>query len=473
MIKNYIKTIVISLWVASCTVTDDRIDLSVITINSHPAATVNVTEGNITGSLSVNANVSGGATLSYQWYSNTTNSYTGGVSISGAKYAYYAIPATLAAGTYYYFCELSATGGAELKRSDVARVNVANRPAINIHTQPAATTNFIAGGITGSLIVGASVSGGATLSYQWYCNTSYSNVGGSSISGATNASYTIPATLAAGTYYYFCEVSAFRGAESKRSDVSTVSVQNSPSGITIDMVYVQGGTFQMGSPEGVGYDGERPQHSVTLNDFLIDKYQVTVGLWKAVMGSDPSYFKKGDNYPVESVSWDDIVGTSSSAVGYTVNGITYYQNGFCFKLSQMVGGVRQYRLPTEAEWEFAARGGNQSRGYEYSGSYRIGDVAWYSVNSSSSTQPVGTKSANELGIFDMSGNVWEWCGDWYDSYNNLARNNPTGPTSGYNRVERGGSWHYDAAHARVARREGNATGARSNQLGFRLVTSSN
>jgi formylglycine-generating enzyme required for sulfatase activity len=247
-------------------------------------------------------------------------------------------------------------------------------------------------------------------------------------------------------------------------------------GVSFDMIAVPGGTFQMGSTSGD--PDERPVHSVTLSNFSIGKYEVTQQLWLAVMGSWPSTapgssYGNGNNYPAYNVSWDDIVGTSSSQAGYTVNGVTYYQNGFCYKLSSLVGSGLKFCLPTEAQWEYAAKGGQQSHNYTYSGSNTIGDVAWYDGNSSSTTHAVGTKAANELGIYDMSGNVWEWCSDWYaSSYSSGAQTNPAGASSGTYRVLRGGSWYYNAGSCRVAYRSYNSPGFRNYNLGFRLACSS-
>ena len=216
------------------------------------------------------------------------------------------------------------------------------------------------------------------------------------------------------------------------------------------MVYVSGGTFTMGATSEQGsdaYDWEKPAHSVTLSGYYIGKYEVTQELWEAVMGSNPSHFK-GDNLPVEMVSWDDV-------------------QEFLRKLNAMTG--KRYRLPTEAEWEFAARGGNSSRGYKYSGSNSLGSVAWYDDNSGSRPHAVGTKSPNELGIYDMSGIVWEWCQDWYGGYSSSSQRNPKGPNSGSGRVIRGGSWDNDARNCRVSRRSFSTPGFRDYSLGFRLA----
>ena len=242
------------------------------------------------------------------------------------------------------------------------------------------------------------------------------------------------------------------------------------------MVFVEGGTFTMGSPAGVGENDERPQHQVILSNYSIGKYPVTQAQWIAVMGTNVrqqrdmtnptlSLAGEGGNYPMYYVSWNDIVGTSG--VSIFINGIRYYENGFIYKLNQLTG--KNYRLPTEAEWEYAARGGNRSREHTYSNSNTVGNVAWYRENSGGSTQPVGTKASNELGIYDMLGNVWEWCSDWYGSYTSDAKTNPWGPVLGPDRVLRGGSWGNDAGFCRVTSRGLINPAPRNNYVGFRLV----
>ena len=219
-----------------------------------------------------------------------------------------------------------------------------------------------------------------------------------------------------------------------------------------DMVYVKGGSFAMGATAEQGSDAqsdEKPTHSVTVSDFYIGKYEVTQAQWEAIMGTNPSNWK-GDNLPVENVSWNDI-------------------QKFIKKLNAQTG--KKFRLPTEAEWEYAARGGNQSKGYKYSGSNNISEVAWYDGNSRSKTHPVGQKAPNELGIYDMSGNVWEWCQDWYGSYSSSSQANPTGPSSGSIRVLRGGSWYNGARNCRVSSRCYSRPDYRYDHYGFRLVLS--
>lgn len=229
-------------------------------------------------------------------------------------------------------------------------------------------------------------------------------------------------------------------------------------GVTFKMIAVEGGTFTMGGTSEQGsdaYDSEKPTHSVTLSSYSIGETEVTQALWQAVMGSNPSYFS-GSNKPVEQVSWDDC------------------QN-FIIKLNALTG--ENFRLPTEAEWEYAARGGNKSRGYKYAGSNNIDNVAWYwdNIPSQSSgsagygTQVVATKSPNELGLYDMSGNVYEWCQDWYGSYSSGSQTNPTGQASGYSRVIRGGGWSYFARYCRVSSRLYDDPTGRFNDLGLRLA----
>ena len=211
-------------------------------------------------------------------------------------------------------------------------------------------------------------------------------------------------------------------------------------GVSFDMVRVEGGTFEMGSNDSEAYDDEKPVHSETVRDFYIGSTEVTQNLWEAVMGSNPSKFH-GGNLPVENVSWNDC-------------------QTFCERLSDLTG--RNFRLPTEAEWEYAARGGNRSRGYKYSGSDDIGSVAWYWDNSNSKTHPVASKQSNELGLYDMSGNVWEWTSDlWSDNYNSNR--------GGSYRVYRGGSWSNDARFCRSASRFNGSLAYRYYSLGLRLA----
>ena len=221
-------------------------------------------------------------------------------------------------------------------------------------------------------------------------------------------------------------------------------------GVAFTMVAVEGGTFTMGATSEQGGDAlydEKPAHQVTLSSFSIGQTEVTQALWQAVMGSNPSKFK-GDNRPVEKVSWEDC-------------------QEFIQKLNQLTG--QRFRLPTEAEWEYAARGGNKSKGYKYSGSNDLGSVAWYGGNSGRSTHDVATKAPNDLGLYDMSGNVSEWCQDWYEYHKKSPSSNPSGPSSGDNRVIRSGSWGASASNCRVAIRDAYTPTYRSDNGGFRLA----
>jgi len=222
-------------------------------------------------------------------------------------------------------------------------------------------------------------------------------------------------------------------------------------GVQFTMVAVQGGTFTMGATSEQGsdaHDFEKPPHNVTLSSYYIGETEVTQELWKAVMGSNPSDLK-GANRPVEKVSWDEC-------------------QKFITKLNEMTG--KHFRLPTEAEWEFAARGGNLSKGYKYSGSDNLDDVAWSSENFGYRFPNVGTKRANELGLYDMSGSVWEWCSDLFDIYSNIAQTNPTGPSSGFCRVMRGGSVDSNATTCyRVSFRMYYPPDACDNFIGLRLA----
>ena len=228
-------------------------------------------------------------------------------------------------------------------------------------------------------------------------------------------------------------------------------------GVKFKMVKVEGGTFMMGATEEQGtdaFDRERPAHQVTLSDYYIGETVVTQKLWKAVMGNNPSYWK-GNDLPVEMVSWEDA-------------------QEFIEKLNRETG--REFRLPTEAEWEYAARGGKKSQRYKYSGSDNLDEVAWYDgnskVNSGKMTHLVKEKKANELGLYDMSGNVWEWCQDWYGEYSGRAQTNPQGPSSGADRVCRGGGWATYARGCRVSNRSFEKPANRDDiSRGFRLVVS--
>ena len=214
-----------------------------------------------------------------------------------------------------------------------------------------------------------------------------------------------------------------------------------------NMVYVEGGTFIMGD-QSPFISSAKPDHQVTLSSFHICKYEVTQELWQAVMGYNPSEYR-GSKRPVDSVSWEDC-------------------QTFITKLNQLTG--KNYRLPTEAEWEYAARGGNRSNGYEFAGSNSIDDVGWYYDNSSIlHSRDVGMKRANELGLYDMTGNVEEWCQDWGGDYSSSSQTNPRGPSSGTWRVNRGGCFISDAGTCNVDDRGFKKPTERCDYIGLRLA----
>ncbi len=234
--------------------------------------------------------------------------------------------------------------------------------------------------------------------------------------------------------------------EEKMVNVITIKVK----GVTFEMVRVEGGVFTMGTDRNadpVASVNESPMHSVTLDCYYMGKTEVTQALWQAVMGNNPSNFK-GSNLPVENVSWDDC-------------------QAFISKLNVLT--KRKFRLPTEAEWEYAARGGNKSRGYLYAGSDSIDDVAWYDVNGEEITHPVASKQPNELGLYDMSGNVYEWCTDWYARYTGEPQTNPQGPTTGSGRIIRGGSIDDLRDACRSTSRDNDDFNDRDNDMGLRLA----
>jgi len=220
----------------------------------------------------------------------------------------------------------------------------------------------------------------------------------------------------------------------------------------IDFILVEGGEFFMGD-DGSQYDEEKPTHRVKLFSFYIGKYQLMQSQWQAITAENPSEFK-GKNRSVDNVSWNEV-------------------QDFIIKLNEQTG--QQFRLPTEAEWEYAARGGKYSQGYAYSGSDKLKQVGWYEENSNGETHEVGLMLANELGIYDMSGNVWEWCADWFgEKYYEKCRKdgaveNPHGPDNGDYRVIRGGSCFSDSVYCRAMYRDRFQPGYRDSSVGFRLV----
>lgn len=216
-------------------------------------------------------------------------------------------------------------------------------------------------------------------------------------------------------------------------------------------VWVPGGIFQMGGGPWAGEtnDNEKPVHTVRVDGFWLGKYEVTQKQWQKVMGHNPSFVKKGINYPVEQVSWNDV-------------------QDFIRKLNSLSGGKYEFKLPTEAEWEYAARSGGKNE--LYAGGNNVDTVAWYKNNSGNTPHPVGQNTPNGLSLYDMSGNVWEWCQDVYDekAYSNLSSSNPLNTVGGSERAGRGGGWFYSAKSVRSTYRDGNNSAGRFYDIGFRL-----
>ena len=410
----------------------------------------NVTARGVCWSTSQNPTISNSHTTD----GNGTGSFTSSITGLTANTTYYVRAyATNEKGTSYGE-QKSFTTLQNIELPTVTTTNVSNI------TQTTATSG---GNVTDD--------GGATLTARGVCwstsqNPTISN--SHTTDGNGTGSFTSNMTgLTANTTYYvrayatnekgtsYGEQKSFTTLEEETSETQIITVN----GVSFTMIAVKGGTFNMGAqsidPSGTNYDSdafdnESPVHSVTLSDYYIGETEVTQELWEAVMGSNPSSFSGNPQRPVEMVSWDDC-------------------KEFITNLNNLTG--MNFRLPTEAEWEYAARGGNESQGYKYSGSNTIVNVAWYSGNSGDATHNVKTKSPNELGIYDMSGNVWEWCEDWYGDYSSGSQTNPTGPSSGSLRVIRGGYWGAGTGVCRVTYHGSNYPDDWSNYYGFRLALS--
>lgn len=228
-----------------------------------------------------------------------------------------------------------------------------------------------------------------------------------------------------------------------------------PDGQQVEMVWVEGGIFTMGSNRPNGgvahaYEHTRPEHRVEVSSFYMSRFEVTQGMWRAVMGENPSKFSGNDSLPVEQVSWS-------------------MAQQFVTLLSQLTG--RRFRLPTEAEWEYAARGGKVGHGMPFAGATRsnFGNYGWFCTNSERHTHAVGTMLPNELGLYDMCGNVAEWCSDWYAPYSAADQTNPTGATAGENRVLRGGHYNCTSSECTVYDRSWYVPDAATEYFGLRLV----
>ena len=272
--------------------------------------------------------------------------------------------------------------------------------------------------------------------------------------------------LEAGQAGYETQKIALTITENHTSTTNLVLEEGSD--IVVAMVLVEGGSFQMGSTSGDS--DEKPVHTVTVNSFYMDKTEVTQAEYRRVMGKNPSRFSDCDECPVEKVSWYEAIAYCNRRSGLEGLQPAYIISGETVTWDRRANG---YRLPTEAEWEYAARGGNKSEGYTYSGSNGLAAVGWYTGNSGGRTHPVGQLQPNELGLYDMSGNVWEWGWDWYYAgyYRSSPKDNPTGPSTGSLRVVRGGSWGGDPRFCRVGDRGGGPPSDGDYGMGFRVCIS--
>ena len=371
---------------------------------------------------------------------------------------------SLKAGVAYYYC-YEYDNGYEKEKGEKQNINTVSKPVVI--TKEVSDVNTVSATLNGSVTNNDAINEISEIGFCWDTKQnptiegSHYNKGGMSGTGTSGFSYNLTSLQDNVTYYVrayantnygivygeeksFTTIKVF--GETVDTDGNSIMTLNG--NVIFKMIAVEGGTFQMGATSEQGSDAndnnEKPVHSVTLSDYYIGETEVTQELWKAVMG----YFSGYPQRPVEDVSWNDC-------------------QEFITKLNNLTG--KNFRLPTEAEWEYAARGGNKSQGYKYSGSNTIGNVAWYMDNSGDKIHNVKTKQANELGIYDMSGNVYEWCLDWYGSYSSSSQTNPTGPTSGSCRVLRGGGWYGDPGNCRVSYRGYGSPNYGYDNYGFRLI----
>jgi formylglycine-generating enzyme required for sulfatase activity len=437
-------------------------------ITTQPSAQV-VTVGN---PVTFTVVATGTAPLSYQWYSGTSST-TVTTPISGANSDFYA-PSTALAGTTYYAVTISnGTGTPATSTAVQLTVNAAPvAPAIQSLTP--LSQSVLSGS---SAMFSVAATGTAPLFYQWKVN-------GSNV-GSNSASFTSDPTLAEATYDVTVTVTNAVSSATSAAVTLTVGplVVTLPGSLPLNLTPIPAGTFTMGSPSSdPDYQSDETQHQVTISqNFYMGTYLVTQAQWLAVMGSDPSYFNTGhpsnpptsnlistiNPYnPVEQVSYTDITTAST--------GFLALLNAEKTTICPLCPTNYVFRLPTEAEWEYACRAGTATRFYW--GDYgdtdtTINSYAWYTGNSGGTTKPVGGKTPNAWGLYDMAGNVWEWCQDWYDStyYTPASQTDPVGPISGSFRVLRGGSWNNNSDYCRSAYRYHVNPDIRVNFIGFRVV----
>ena len=378
-----------------------------------------------------------------------TASYTPGTALTNQTTYYWRVRAVDDDG---YAGLWSETRNFQVDWGDVTGMMYPANGAKTFYTKPPFSWNAVDGAVT----------------YELQLADSEAALSGATPVGVPTASYTPGTDLTYTTHYWRVRAVDAVGQFGEWSNTSTVVVTRIPTGF----VLVEGGSFTMGSPsDESGRDpDEGPHENVTISSFIIAKHAVTQSLYQTVTNTNPSQFTGNSNRPVDSVSWYKAVAFCNAMSDRDGLDRVYTIDGRNVTMDRTKNG---YRLPTEAEWEFAARGGNASNGYLYSGSNDVNTVGWYGDNSNNTTHAVGLKSDNELGLYDMSGNVGEWCWDWYSFVLDYAsQTDPVSPVeSGSYRIVRGGSWSFFAKLLRVASRTSTAPGSGDEYVGFRLVLS--
>jgi len=436
---------------------------------SNPSPSDKATNKALTTTLSWECSDPDGDTVTYDVYfgtnSNPPKVSTGqsGKSLNRTNLSY--------GTTYYWKIVAKDNKGATTEGSEWKFTTQSNREP-NTPSNPSPSNNATNQPLTVTLSWNCSDPDGDALTYDVYFGTSSNPT--TEISNNQSGKTFSKNNLSAGTMYFWKVVAKDSKGATTEGPVWKFTTSSVPEG----MVLVEKGSFTMGDTWGDGDSNEKPTHKVTFTyDFYMGKYEVTFdecdALCEANGGSKPRDYGWGRGQrPVINVSWWDAITycnwlneKEDLPKAYDSNGNLLDKDG---RITTDPSKVVGYRLPTEAEWEYAARGGNKSQGYKYAGSDNIDEVAWYSSNSGGMTQEVGKKAPNELGIYDMSGNVWEWCSDWFGYYSSSAQTNPYNSAAGSYRVYRGGSWYGDATYTRVADRLYRSPTSTRNFLGFRI-----